>query len=375
MVEETDDDQPLRQGMFREIYHSVSDAIFVQDAETGEILDVNDTMCEMYGYTRSEARELSIEDLSSGIPPYTEEEARQYWEKATDGEPQVLDWQAKNSDGQLFWVEVSMRRAFVGDEMRILVLVRDITERKRFEHQLKREIDRLDQFASIVSHDLRNPLNVASGRIRGAMERYDDEDLESAKRSLRRMRRIIEDTLELARSGQVIDEPVAMDLSVQAEQAWQNVETDEATLSVAGPETVVADPDRVQQLFENLYRNAVEHGSTGPRSPSTRGDAIEHSEEPLTVSVGTIEGGFYVEDDGPGIPEDEREAVFDLGHSPTGDSGFGLAIVEQIAHAHGWTVTVTESAAGGARFEFRFTEADRATDGGIQSPEEPMEDP
>jgi signal transduction histidine kinase len=132
---------------------------------------------------------------------------------------------------------------------------------------------------------------------------------------------------------------------------------------------VTADPSQVTRLFENLFRNAVEHGSTSPRS-QTHEDAVEHgstSSQPkadnavergngdVDVRVGRLaDAGFYVADDGPGIPPEEREKVFEWAYSLGGDdTGFGLAIVRQIAEAHGWAIAVTESESGGARFEFR----------------------
>jgi signal transduction histidine kinase len=109
-----------------------------------------------------------------------------------------------------------------------------------------------------------------------------------------------------------------------------------AVLVVDDDLTFAVDPDRLQQLFENLFRNAIEHG----------GDDV-------TIRVGAIENnGFYVEDDGPGIPEEKREDVFDSGFTTNRDgTGFGLAIVKEIVEAHGWTVSVADSDEGGARFE------------------------
>ncbi len=107
----------------------------------------------------------------------------------------------------------------------------------------------------------------------------------------------------------------------------------------------------------------MEHGSTSPRSHAPE-DAVEHGStspdsqarqdgDTLTeVTVGIIESGFYVADDGAGIPPSEREKVFRGGYSTAGrGTGLGLSIVEEIATAHGWEVAVTESADGGARFE------------------------
>jgi signal transduction histidine kinase len=201
--------------------------------------------------------------------------------------------------------------------------------------ELQRQNDRLEEFASIIAHDLRNPLNVASGHIDVSREEHDDDHLDTAASALERMEEITEETLTLARSGQVIDEPETVTLSNLAKRCWRNVATARATLEFEQSATVRADPDRVQHLFENLFRNAIEHG--GPE---------------VTVRIGALPDGFYVEDDGPGVPDDERDTVLDAGYSTTQDgTGFGLAIVKQIGDAHGWDVSVTESTDGGARFE------------------------
>lgn len=108
--------------------------------------------------------------------------------------------------------------------------------------------------------------------------------------------------------------------------------------------------------------DAVEHGSTSSRpedgndvdrdSSQQNGNAVELTTPDVTVSVGELPGGFYVADDGPGIPPAERERVFDTGYSTTDDgTGFGLSIVQRAVDAHGWEITVTEGTDGGARFE------------------------
>lgn len=129
---------PESEPWFRTIFDSVNDAILVHDLETGAILDVNRRMCELYGYTRSEALRLDIGALSSGEPPYTLDCARELMAKAAVGEPQVFQWQARNKAGDLFWVEVSLSRASIGGEERLLTVVRDITDRLQAEQALRR---------------------------------------------------------------------------------------------------------------------------------------------------------------------------------------------------------------------------------------------
>ncbi|WP_135829028.1 PAS domain S-box protein [Halorussus halobius] len=243
----------------------------------------------------------------------------------------------------------------------------DITEQKERERQLARQNERLEEFASVVSHDLRNPLNVAKGRFEALTGECDSDHLEPMGRSLDRMDALVEDLLTLARQGQVVDETEPVSLSAAARAAWETAETREASLRFVDDPVIEADPARFRELLENLFRNAVEHGSTNPRS-RTHEDAVEHGSTSsrrsgddareradVTVEVGALAGGggFYVADDGPGIPPEEREVVFEHGHTTDEDgTGFGLAIVSTIADAHGWEVAITDSDDGGARFEF-----------------------
>ncbi|MXR53016.1 PAS domain-containing protein [Halovenus sp. WSH3] len=217
----------------------------------------------------------------------------------------------------------------------VIGVAMDITEQREYEQQLERQNQQLDEFASVVSHDLRNPLNVAAGRLDLAREECDSDHLEHVERAHERMERLIDDLLTLARQGEPTTEFVTVHLSEVVTSCWETVETADAELRVEADRTIRADENRLKQLFENLIRNAVEHGR-----------------DDVTVTVGAIQDGFYVEDDGPGIPADEREEVFAAGYSTTDEgTGFGLRIVEQIVDAHGWDITVTDGAEGGARFE------------------------
>jgi signal transduction histidine kinase len=239
----------------------------------------------------------------------------------------------------------------------------DITDQKRRERTLERQNERLDQFASIVSHDLRNPLNVAQGHLDLARSNCecDADALDRVEQSHERMSRMIDELLSLARHGNIVGDTVPVELREVAEAAWSNVDTGEATLFVEGDRDLVADRERFVELLENLFRNAVEHGSTSPHSHA-REEAREHAGPAVSVTVGTWDDGIFVADDGPGIPEAEREQVFESGYTTARDgTGFGLTIVEQIAEAHGWSVEVVDDE--GARFEFSVP------DDGVSSPD------
>ncbi|MGQ3328266.1 ATP-binding protein [Halorubrum sp. FL23] len=215
------------------------------------------------------------------------------------------------------------------------------------EQEVARERDRLEEFASLVSHDLRSPLNVATGNLDMVREQLSDEheelaEIDAVARSLERMEALVEDMLTLARQGAAIDETEPVSLAELAGECWESVDTAAAEIVVADDLRFQADRSRLRQAVENLFANAVTHA----------GDSVR-------VEVGTLPDGdgFYVEDDGPGIPADRRDEMFDAGVStdPEG-TGFGLKIVAEVADAHGWTIELADAADGGARFEFRGVE-------------------
>jgi len=241
-----------------------------------------------------------------------------------------------------------------GDVKGLLGFSLDITERKRYERELERQNERLEAFAEVLSHDLRNPLNVASGRLDLVRDEHDGEHYEAIERSLDRMAELVDDLLALARHGQRVDDIERVDLPGCLDRSWQSVATGEATLSVETDAAVRADPGRLRQLFENLFRNAVEHG---PPNSGHAASVHERAAEGLTVTVGDLDGGFYVADDGNGIPEADCERLFERDFTTAeSGTGFGLAIVREIAEAHGWEVEATEGPSGGARFELTGVE-------------------
>lgn len=212
--------------------------------------------------------------------------------------------------------------------------------RARTEQMLRRQNERLDRFASVVAHDLRSPLSIIQGHAELLRESGDEEALSTIRTAAARMETLLSDVLELSRAGEVVDETERTSVEQVARDAWEEVDASDATLSVEGDVELAADPPRLRQLLGNLLHNAVEHGDSA-----------------VTVRVGPLgdpevgpSAGFFVADDGPGIPPDDREQVFERGYTTDG-TGFGLAIVREIANAHGWSVSVHESESGGARFE------------------------
>ena len=239
--------------------------------------------------------------------------------------------------------EVELARVLAANTEAALDRISKEQQLRTREVEIEKKNDRLEEFASIVSHDLRNPLNVARTRAELLAEDCHSEHLAPIERSLDRMEELIADTLTLARQGSAVMEAEPIRLRELVGECWRTVSTDDATLEVVDELTVVGDRSRLRYVFENLFRNAVEHGG-----------------EAVTVRIGrTSESGLYVEDSGPGIPAENREAVFDPGQtSEVGGVGFGLTIVRRIAKAHGWEVEAVSGEDGGARFEFTGADVD-----------------
>jgi PAS domain S-box-containing protein len=264
-----------------------------------------------------------------------------------------------------------------GEIKGLIGVSRRITKRKEYEQQLERQNERLEKFASVVAHDLRNPLNAAAGYLDLVAEECDSDYVERVDRSLDRMDTITDDVLTMAREGQSVERLGPVGLERVARDCWTTSDTPDAELEVASDLVFEAERDRLRVVFENLFQNAVRHGGAdvtvrvgaidggegrdasddrdGDGAPDADGvDRRADGAVPYSEARGC---GFFVEDDGRGIPEDVREEVFSPGYSTASSgTGFGLNIVQELVEAHGWEIAVTESAAGGARFEITGVE-------------------
>ena len=261
------------------------------------------------------------------------------------------------------WLSVWRYPWYENGELRGLIgFTQDITGEEQTRRELTEKNELLEQFASVVTHDLRNPLNAAMGSLELLDDPEDSQQVElqsRIERSLDRMEEIIADLVRLTRDSDGGASLSSVELATVARKAWETVQTGTATLRVdADDEHIVADEGQLQQVFENLFRNAVEHGSTTPRSQAPD-DAVEHGgadsdreasgDEGLTVTVTLRDDGFTVSDDGVGLPDDVVER---LNAREFNQGGLGLNIVQTITDRHDWQLAVGESDSGGAEFRF-----------------------
>ncbi|WP_318567428.1 PAS domain S-box protein [Salinigranum marinum] len=289
------------------------------------------------------------------------------------------------------WFEV---RAYPS-ETGLSVYFRDVSERKANERRLEERTRQFETFGDILAHDLETPLVTLEGRLELAAETGDTTHVVAARESLDRVRTLVDDLATVMREGSVVSDVRDVDLAEVARTLWTSIDTAEATLQVEAVGPIRADERALTRLLQNLFRNSVEHGSTSNRPARQSGDTVEHGSTSsrsqahedsvehgsmgsrpeaddsvehggptVAVTVGPLDdgAGFYVADDGSGIPDAERERVFEPGYTTKSDgTGFGMVSVRRIALAHGWELSIVDSEAGGARFEIRGVE--RPADG------------
>ncbi len=343
---------------YQVVVEEAQDGLYAMDEE-GRYLMVNRSMVDLSGYDRDQLLGMNASEL---LTPESATEGRRRIRALLRSDSRRSDtWEMElvTADGDHVPCEIhyALLPADADDYRGIVGVIRDVTERKRREEELRQQRERFEEFASVVSHDLRNPLTVAAGRtdhVRSRLENAADPDgaasdadadtdpdvdalvshLETACAAHDRMTEIIDDLLTLARRGEVIGETERTTLAAVTQRAWQSVRAESGTLEISADRPLEADTERLRQLLENLLANAVEHGGTD-----------------VSVRVGATEDGFFVADDGPGIPPEDHDRVFDHGYTTAIDgTGFGLSIVDRIATAHGWDVEVVDVEEG-ARFE------------------------
>ena len=349
----------------RTVFESIAAGVVIVDRE-GRVVDANAAAHDMLGLSDDEIGAsfddlVAADDLLGRLCDADPDQSR-----LLRGAELTPEREPSSSERRYVEARVTPIRPARGQPGGRLVVLTDITERERQRRRLERKNQQLEKFASVVSHDLRSPLNVALGNLSIAWEALpssapaseengqdaapttpdrsaspDEADapvhppLRRAHRALGRMETLIDDLLTLAAGGTEITDAEPVALAAVATDAWDTVDTKDATLTLRTEAPLQADRSRLHQLLENLLYNAIVHG--GPE---------------VTVTIGDRPDGFYVADDGPGFPNEPPETLLGAGYTTHEDgTGFGLGIVHEIAKAHGWTLRLGTSAADGARID------------------------
>lgn len=292
------------------------------------VRSVNAAFEKTFGYDDEAAVGEPIDDLI--VPEEKKEEAKQIDQHVQDGK--LIDQRVSRmtADGlrTFNFRNIPYRD---GEHVDGFAVYNDIHRRVERERELERQNERLDEFASIIAHDLRNPLNVAQTRTELVERECDSEHLEDIRQAHDRMEALLEETLILARQGEMVSDLEPVRIADVVRECHEMIGTDGSTAVIEDDVQIHCDRDRIRQLFDNLISNAIDHG----------GNDVE-------IRVGMLEDdGIYIEDDGPGITTSESEKIFKPGYTDSDDgTGLGLAIVSRIVEAHDWHITVTESGDG-----------------------------
>ena len=326
-----------RDAVARRLLEGVSThAIFMLDAD-GHVVTWPAPAAALYGHDAAaivdrHVRMLFADDEGEADSNSLPEE---FFAKPRSESAEFEHWH-RRADGSVFWGTLTLSPLWNGEFQGYAAISQDTTTKKEYERMLERQNDRLKEFTDILAHDLRNPLNVIEGNLTLYEETGDEEHLETIDDTTDRMAQLVEDLLRVARQGNVVTDPEPTDIGEVVDAAWQGTDlAADATLGYDTVRSVSSDPERLRELFENLFRNSVDHG----------GDDV-------TVRVGPLDTGFFIEDDGQGIPDDDKAEVFDHGFTTRDEGhGYGLSVVRTIVNAHGWDVVATDADGGGARFE------------------------
>jgi PAS domain S-box-containing protein len=338
----------------------------------GTITFVNDYFCQISGYSREELIGQNHRIINSGYHPksfFTD-----MYRTISSGRAWHGTFRNRAKNGDLYWVKSTIV-PFVGADGRVeryIAIRDDVTALKQTEAALSESVHELEQHAELlnrkksemeefvytVSHDLKSPLVTIMGYASHLRHAIETGEMDAAPDSIDRMvgacerlRRHIDDLLELSRVGRMVSEPAEVDLAAQIESlriefsgrlAFERIEL-VADLEVS---SVMADPRRVYQVFENLLSNAITYGVT---------------ERNRTIRIGSrIRDGavrIFVADRGPGIRPQHHERIFKLFerlHTDRAGTGVGLAIVRRIAEVHKGTAGVDSKPGEGATFWVDF---------------------
>ncbi len=328
--------QALRrsQEKFSKLVTNSTDVIAIVD-DQGEFEYISPACEHVLGYDQEE---LIGRTAFEFMPAEDRENALDHFFEAIENpdiEP-CIQFRFERPDEGYTYIEARGKNLFDDDFINgFVVNGRDITALKNQKQELKQQNEQLKDMRRAISHDLRNPISVAWDSLELYTETEDEAYLTKIETAIERMDALLDQILELADHESEIDDTEQVSLEAVARSAWEMVETPGGKLLVEDSKQFDADPDRLQQLIENLIRNAVDH---------SHGD--------VRVRIGTTESGIYIADDGPGIPAEDRDRVFESGFTTSDDNtGYGLNIVKQIALSHGWEIDIAESTDGGVRFD------------------------
>jgi PAS domain S-box-containing protein len=366
--------------LLKTVIDSMKDAVSLIDVHTFKIVTVNRTFLEEYGYNHESevlgktCYEVTHHKSEVCAPP---NDICPLAETVRTGAHSIEEHVHYGKGEERIFVEVSTSpiKDEQGDVVQVVHVQRNITERKIVEEKLKHyavELERsnkeLEQFASIASHDLQEPLKGVSGfaqllskRYEGKLDHKADEYISFIVSGTTRMSALIRDLLMYSRVGtrQRPLEPVDCNSALKKALDNLNVSIEESGAAVESATLPTVRVDEVQliQLFQNLVGNSIKYRSGEPPRISIMAERIERSSVPIPQAV--TGGGwlFMIKDNGIGINPEYSERIFQIfqrlhGKDEYPGTGIGLAVCKKVVERHGGRIWVKSETGKGATFSF-----------------------
>jgi|GEM_PF-2676252 len=352
---------------YRAIFNAVSDVILILDIETGAIVDANRNVLSLLGYYQEKVRTMTFGELSAGEPGYDEQAAREKISCAATGERELFEWKAKDASDRIFWIEVSLKRAVIGGEQRLLTVVRDIDERKTLEERLhqSQKMEAIGRLAGGIAHDFNNILTAIIGYSNiSAQETLDSDTVkqtaelinQAARRGTDLTRQLLAFSRKQVLSVKVLD---LNEILAEMEMMLRRVIGDDIDLhTVLDPalQRIKADPGQIEQIVMNLAVNARDAMPQGGRL--TMETANVTLDENYARTHAEVETGEYVviavSDMGEGMDEAIRSRIFEPFFTTKDKgkgTGFGLSTAYGIVKQHRGHIAVYSEPGIGTTFK------------------------
>lgn len=350
---------------YQEIFNATNEAIALHDAETGAMVDVNHTFLKMFGYSYAETLVSSIDDLSEGDHPYTQEEAMEWIRRAVCEGPQLFEWHSRKSDGELFWAEITLKSTQLGGSNRVIAVIRDINDRKKAEEksaeyeQRFRQTQKMEAIGTLaggIAHDFNNILSAILGYTELAMLEISADSkiashLEQVSQAGNRAKELVKQILTFTRQAKQEQVPVMISsvaketLKLLRASIPTTIEIKQDIDNECG--AVLADPTQLHQVFMNLCTNAYQamRESGGELGVSLKYVDITE-EDRKSISLEMTPGRYVklaVSDTGIGMTRLTQEKIFDpyFTTKAKGEgTGMGLSVVHGIVNGLGGHLSV-----------------------------------
>lgn len=339
---EWDEDAALKSARLESILNNIVDGLITID-ERGIVQSYNKACEKIFGYTAAEVQGRNVKMLMP--QPYSANHDQYLANYQETGKAKIIgigrEVEGRRKDGTSFPLDLSVAEVKVGSRRYFSGIVRDITERKKVEEDLRRSNQELEQFAYVASHDLKTPLRNIDNLAKWVVEDNEDslnadtkEKLDLLRTCVSRLETLLDDILSYSRAGRIVDDAQDVDVDALVRQVAQTHVPPSFKVQIDGQLPQIVSPSApLKQIFGNILSNAVKHHDLG-------GGVLRIRCEPL--------GSFYefvVSDDGPGIPPEYHDRAFQMfqtlqSRDKVEGSGMGMAIIKKLVEWQGGRVWI-----------------------------------